>query len=130
MDLTLSCHLVDDATANACNLVVYYNRTLVADAGSFGIRAAPLPFPAPRPFSAAYNATELKLNRTEPVYNSTLWMLLLFHGGSGCHVRFSNPEVTGINLPSAPNAPTQVRHTCVHWCHAQRAKKHACLSSL
>lgn len=62
--------------------------------------------------SAAFNATEEPLNRTEQVYGSMMWPFLYFYGGPGCNVLIENPVVRGLQLPNVSKHDTQVRGHC------------------
>jgi hypothetical protein len=123
----LDCKRLRDAPAS-CNLVVYYNSTGNVAGSSdstavvglsiqppFGIPARQLPHPRPAWNSAQFNATETQLNRTESIYNSTLWPMLYFHGGRSCNLVLTTPLITGVRLQDAPHEASAVRVVGLRW---------------
>jgi hypothetical protein len=109
--LNLSCQYQQQGASSKCKLVVYYNSTVpsLRSLKPFGIPTYALPkLPSAPLRSAEMNATEMKLNRTEPIYNSIMWPLLYFHGGPSCHVRFESPVIREVELPKQSGEGSQV----------------------
>jgi len=93
---------------------VYYNSTVTTlqSKRQFGIPTYALPkLDRADLRSAAVNASEQILNRTEPIYNAIMWPLMYFFGGPSCHVLLDSPVIRGVRLPMQPNEATQVCET-------------------
>lgn len=113
----ISCQKQPTAPAD-CNLLLYYNSTGMFEDGTtnmsglikppFGIPAGQLPDPVAPYYTADFNATEVPLNRTEPVYNATLRPMLFFFGGPTCHVVLNNPKIAGCQLKESVGADQAV----------------------
>jgi hypothetical protein len=105
------------AAPASCDLVVYYHtKDAVADnplpiEPAFGVRAERLP---PRPAWALVpdDPTEQMLNRTEPIYNATVWPMLYFHATNSC-ILVVTPHISGVRLPDKDSDSTAVRGICL-----------------
>jgi hypothetical protein len=131
-NFNLSCQPMPGAPAG-CKLVVYHNNTGPFYEGDTDMAAAVKPpFPgvangtlqAPGQFNtAAFNATEGPLNRTELVYGSTIWPILFFHGTSTCNILLEAPFIHNVKPGQGymKNGASAVRNrpTSLHACNAE-----------
>jgi hypothetical protein len=127
-NFSLACQPVPGAPAG-CKLVVYYNNTGPFYEGNTDMAAVVKPpfmgvasgtLRPPPPFNtAAFDATEGPLNRTEVVYRSTIWPIMFFHGTPVCSILFESPFIHNVKpgqgyMDDMP-ATSAVCRGCTSW---------------